>query len=209
MPNAPSDWVAFQDYLGLNGEQQQQLEADALQRAQSSEGDAMMALRNAQRQAAQTGTPLESVVSYGEYTAARQRAQGAWGQVGKAAQGDWRAQSVAQTLGHGGAEDVNQQYDAGARLGGAEQRAQQTASQAWGQTQQGARDWQATQAGWNTKGYGPPPRDARNEWDKSHGVGKYSPANAGTRGNSGASAMSDEELIARAKARGDYRQGGK
>lgn len=53
-------------------------------------------------------------------------------------------------------------------------------------------------------------QNEQRRWDQNHGVGQYNTTDAtkyqsGAQGDSGAYSMSDDEIRARAKARGDYR----
>lgn len=205
-----SDWVNWADFYALNAPQMQQHEADvSAQRVQQQDADAaelggIEAMARGDIERGQYGAKLGDYAQYKDFLQRQQARQ-------QAAQGQWMAGSRFDSM-LGNQAPAWQQPSAWQR--GAEQRistfGQQRRSAYEARQQEQARQsneryneryaQQSASSGLAAE---------QDRWDREHGVGKYSPSRnqGGARNGSTAYGMSDEEVIARAKARGDYRPG--
>lgn len=107
-----TDWLGFDEFLGLQGDEIRRLEDEALARAQQAEGDAMGALGRAESEARTSGRALQQTASYTDFA----RAQTALRQTAMRRPATGRESAAAQAMGLSGAADTG----GGERLAGAE-----------------------------------------------------------------------------------------
>lgn len=107
-----TDWLSFDEFLGLQGDEIRRLEDEAIARAQSAESDARGALGRVEQEARTTGRDFAATQSYTDYA----RTQTALRQATMRRPTTGREAIAAQAMGLQGPD-----AGASARLAGAEQ----------------------------------------------------------------------------------------
>lgn len=199
------DWVNWADFYALNAPQMQQHEADVAAQQQQQQSADMAELGGIEAMArgdierGQYGAQLGDYSQYRDFLQRQQARQ-------QAAQGQWMAGSRFDSL-LGNQAPAWQQPSAWQR--GAEQRVS-----AYGQQRRSAYEArQQEQARQASERYAQQSAASslaaeQDRWDREHGVGRYSPAQNRQRiRGAGGYAMSDEDVISHAAARGDRRPG--
>lgn len=197
MADTPNNWISYDDYLGLTREESQRLEAEAMERAQQSEGAAAKQLRLAQRQAAMSGQQLQGVASYNDYLAAKRKAEGDYAALGNLYGNDFRGRISSEARGFDDAAGAAQ-YGYAQRAPAAEGYAADTAAQAWRETQGARNAYTQANAGITSRLAEAKRLNDTRAQREAEEKARAAYFQSGTPGRSGAYQISQEEADARA-----------